>query len=135
MAKHDLRGSGWRFPIRPDANGNLVAVDGDENVAQSVHLLLATVAGERPMRPTFGTTAVQSLFDGSSEQNLHRIEEALSDAIRQWEPRVELDAVNATRRTGDDTTVEVRVAYRVRRTNTRRTLVFPYYVESIGVGP
>src|SRR5205823_2087365 len=73
----DFRGRGWRFPIYPAANGGLSYVEGDENVVQSLELLLRTVAGERVMRPDLGTTVPTLVFEGDSEQNLHRLEVAI----------------------------------------------------------
>ena len=58
----DFRGRGWRFPIVPGAGGDLRYVDGDENVEQSLWLLLATGWGERVMRPRFGTNARELVF-------------------------------------------------------------------------
>jgi uncharacterized protein len=128
MSEGDFRGSGWRFPIRPGAGGGLGYVGLDDNVAQSVELLLRTAAGERLMRPEFGTTVPSMVFDADSEQNLFQLEQALSDALRRWEPRVEVDRVLAERDPAREGRVTVTVTYRVLRTNTMRNLVFPYYL-------
>jgi phage baseplate assembly protein W len=128
----DFRGQGWRMPILPDAAGGLGYIDGDDNIVQSVELSLRTVAGERVMRPNFGTTVADLLFAADSAQNLHRLEVAVDDAIKQWEPRVEVDQVQAV--IVGDTQVDVTVDYRILRTNTKRNLVFPYYMES-GAAP
>ena len=126
----DFRGRGWRFPIYPAANGGLSYVEGDENVVQSLELLLRTVAGERVMRPDLGTTVPTLVFEGDSEQNLHRLEVAIDEAIRQWEPRVEVETVEASRDLRHDTAVDVTVTYRVLRTNTKRNLVFPFALDT-----
>lgn len=42
MAQAPFLGTGWRFPILPDARGSLGFVSGDINVAQSVRILLLT---------------------------------------------------------------------------------------------
>lgn len=130
MSEGDFRGSGWRFPIQPGADGSLGYIGLDDNVAQSVELLLRTAAGERLMRPEFGTTAPSMVFDADSEQNLFQLEQALSDAVRRWEPRVEVEQVQAERDSAREGRVAVTVTYRVLRTNTVRNLVFPYYLLS-----
>lgn len=132
MSEGDFRGSGWRFPIQPGIDRSLGYVSLDANVTQSVELLLRTAAGERLMRPEFGTTAPSMVSDADSEQNLYRLEQALSDAVRRWEPRVEVDQVHAERDPARDGRVTVTVTYRVLRTNTVRNLVFPYYLQSGG---
>jgi len=50
------------------------------------------------------------------------------DAVRDFEPRVTLDDVQAEADPADETHVTVLVDYLVRRTNTRQNLVFPFYV-------
>ena len=131
----DFRGTGWRFPILPLADGSLGLIAGDDNVAQSMLILLRTLAGERQMRPTFGSRVADYLFHGESERNLRGIEEAIESAVREWEPRVTLDSVVATLHPTAETTVEVRVGYTVNATNSRFNLVFPFYDRSIGVIP
>jgi phage baseplate assembly protein W len=130
VSEGDFRGSGWRFPIQPGADGSLGYIGLDDNVAQSVKCMLRTRAGERLMRPEFGTTAPSMVFDADSEQNLFRLEQALSDAVRRWEPRVEVDQVHAERDPAGEGCVTVTVTYRILRTNTVRNLVFPYYLQS-----
>jgi hypothetical protein len=50
------------------------------------------------------------------------------DAVRDWEPRVDLDDVTAEADPNDPTRVTVSIDYRVRRTNTSANLVFPFYL-------
>ncbi len=128
MTDGDFRGTGWRFPILPQAGGSLGYVSFDDNVAQSVKLLLRTAAGERLMRPEFGTTVPSMVFEADSQQHLFQLEQALADALRRWEPRVEVDRVQAVPDPAQEGVVRVTVAYRVLRTNTVRNLVFPFYL-------
>jgi phage baseplate assembly protein W len=128
----DFRGSGWRFPIVPDAGGGLRYVDGDENVGQSLMLLLSTGWGERVMRPRFGTNARDLVFAPGSVANLKALEESVRDAVRDHEPRVRLVGVVATPDVLEPERVEIEVTYTVRRTNTRSSFVFPYYLQRTG---
>jgi Bacteriophage baseplate protein W len=134
MTDDDFRGTGWRFPIVPQAGGTLGYISLDDNVAQSVELLLRTAAGERLMRPEFGTTVPSMVFEADSEQNLFQLEQALLDALRRWEPRVEVEEVRAVPDQAVSGVVNVSVAYRILRTNTVRNLVFPFYLLN-GVTP
>jgi phage baseplate assembly protein W len=132
MEQGDFRGSGWRFPILPQAGGGLGYVSGDDNVTQSLLVLLKTAAGERLMRPEFGTTVPEMVFEAGSDQNMFRLEQALLQTIQRWEPRVEVDGVAASRVTGEVGVVDVSVTYRILRTNTQRNLVFPFYLAGGG---
>jgi phage baseplate assembly protein W len=130
MDHGDFRGTGWRFPIIPQAGGALGYIDGDDGVAASVELLLRTFTRERVMRPEFGVAVLDLVFEPGSEQNLFAVEQAVREAVVRWEPRVEIETLRATLRGTD---VEVDLRYRVLRTNTVRNLTFPYYRTSGGV--
>jgi phage baseplate assembly protein W len=128
----EFLGTGWRFPIIPDDSGGLGYVTQEENVEQSLMILLQTIVGERVMRYDFGCRAPELVFAPGSLRYLRLLEQTVGDAIRDWEPRVDVDDVRAETAPEDDleydTRVVLRVDYRVRRTNTRQNLVFPFYV-------
>jgi phage baseplate assembly protein W len=120
----DFRGTGWRFPIIPRA-GALGYSGGDEGVGESLWLLLKTTVGERVMRPEFGSAISNLIFEPGSDQNLFAVEQAVRDAVIRWEPRVEILDVTVTI---DDVSVVVALRYRVLRTNTDRSMTFPFYL-------
>lgn len=128
----DFTGAGWRFPLLPDAAGTLGYVAGDLNVEQSLRILLLTGLGERVMRPDFGSKAGRLVFAPGSVQYLGLLETTVREAIRDWEPRIELDYVSAEADPRDPTRVSIRLGYKVRPTNTRGNLVFPFYLGSEG---
>ncbi len=130
MAREFL-GTGWRFPLLPDAAGGLGYVSGEANVEQSLKILLLTRLGERSMRPAFGSDAARLLFAPGSEQYLRRLETTVREAVRDWEPRVDLEAVRAEADPADETHVTVSIDYRVRATNSRLNLVFPFYLGTL----
>jgi len=125
---NEFLGTGWRFPILPDRSGRLGYVSREDNVGQSLLILLQTALGERAMRYDFGCRAPELVFAPGSVRYLRLLEETVRDAVRDWEPRVVLDDVRAEVDLEDETRVVVFVDYRVRRTNTRQNLVFPFYV-------
>jgi len=121
-------GTGWRFPIVPGPTGALGYSDGDENVEQSLRLLLLTRSGERVMRGELGSRLGEMVFRPGSEANLRELEREVVRAIRRWEPRVDVLDVRAEADATDRTHVTLALSYRVRRTNTRESLVFPFYL-------
>ncbi|RBQ14991.1 phage baseplate protein [Spongiactinospora rosea] len=125
-------GTGWRFPILPDEAGRLGYATGEESIEHCLRALLLTGTGERVMRPDFGTRAQESVFAPGSVQNLRDLERSIADAVRAYEPRVELDAVRAEADPADESRVTVSVEYRIRRTNTKANLVFPFYLGLTG---
>jgi len=124
-------GRGWRFPLLPDETGSLGYIAGDENVEQSLQILLQTDWGQRLMREDFGCKAPRLVFSPGSIQYLRLLETTVKEAIRDWEPRVELDDVRAEADPKDETRVIVSIGYLVRQTNTRNNLVFPFYLGTV----
>lgn len=140
---NEFLGRGWRFPLLPDDTGSLAWCEGQANVEQSLRILLLTAVGERVMRPTFGTEAPQLVFAPGSDQYLRRLEQSIRDALRDFEPRVDVDEVLAETEVAEPGTmrqasasgraearVTVSLSYKVRRTNSRFNLVFPFYLAS-----
>jgi phage baseplate assembly protein W len=128
----DFRGRGITFPLLPDAAGMLRYVEGDEEAAQSLRLLLMTAAGERVMRSGFGTQAPRLVFAPGSETNKTLLETSVREAVRDYEPRVEVADVVVTQSMLAPERIDVEVTYTVRRTNTRDSIVFPYYLSRPG---
>jgi phage baseplate assembly protein W len=126
----DFLGTGWRFPIRPDEAGNLPYVSGAESIENCLRALLLTGRRERVMRPDLGTRGPELVFAPDSARGLRDLEDSVREAVLEFEPRVELDDVQAER--AGEGRVEVRVAYRIRHTNTHATLVYPYYLSGAG---
>lgn len=121
-------GKGWRFPIVPGPTGALAWSEADDNVEQSLRILLMTRVGERLVRGKFGSRLGELVFRPGSAQNLRAIEQTVTDAILAFEPRVEVLDVRAEAAELDATNIVVSLDYRVRRTNTRESLVFPFYL-------
>lgn len=125
-------GKGWRFPIEPDAAGGLGYVGGIDNIEQSLRILVQTELGQRVMRPDFACAAGRLVFAPGSEHYLGQLETALRDAIRDWEPRVDVEDLRVELSPLDETVANVRLIYRPRASNTRENLVFPFYLRDTG---
>ncbi|MEO9325431.1 GPW/gp25 family protein [Nocardioides sp. C4-1] len=120
------RGFGW--PLGVDHTGSIRLSDGVAELDRSIELILMTAPGERLMRPRFGCRIWDLLFEPVTPNLLGLINEAVRDALAQWEPRIVVDAVQSRPDDDQPALVQVHVAYRVRATNDRRNLVYPFYV-------
>ena len=129
---NDIVGKGWRFPIEPDASGGLGYVGEEQNVEQSLRILLQTDRGQRVMRPDFGCIAGRLVFAPGSDHFLRELERAVREAVRDWEPRLELGDVRAEVSPRDETLALVTIDYRIRASNTRGNLVYPFYLRDSG---
>jgi len=54
--------------------------------------------------------------------------QVVREALAQWEPRVEIEDVQPVPDDNDATLIRIMVSYRVKATNDRRNLVYPFYV-------
>lgn len=128
----DFLGTGWAFPVLPDSSGRLSYVTGQASIQDCLLVLLQTAAGERVMRPDFGTTAPTLVFAPGSPANLRMLEASITSAIQAYEPRVALDSVLAEPTPGEENKVVVSITYQIRQTNTKANLVFPFYLDTAG---
>ncbi len=121
-------GRGLRFPMGVDHRGGIALTDGAEDLDCSLRVVLATAPGERVMRPAFGCKIWDLLFEPVNANTLGLMAQAVREAVAQWEPRVEVDEVDCAPDAEDSALVRIVVTYRVRATNDRRNLVYPFYV-------
>jgi phage baseplate assembly protein W len=127
----DFQGMGWSFRdlVAPEAVGGVVPSLFEDAVRQSVWLIIATAPGERVMRPDFGCRIHDLLFATASATTIGLAAEAVRGALLRWEPRIELLGVDVAPDRAEPALLRVRVDYRVRTTNNRFNLVYPFYLE------
>jgi len=121
-------GRGLAFPMRVDHTGAIAMVTGAADVDRSILMVIATAKGERLMRPQFGCAIWDLLFEPINHNTLGAMEQAVVDALGQWEPRIEVEEVVASADDGRDGRVNIDITYRIKSTNDRRNLVYPFYV-------
>jgi hypothetical protein len=111
-----------------DASGAIRLTTGPEELDTSIRVVLSTAPGERLMRPQFGCRIWELMFEPVNYNTLGLMAAATRDAVTQWEPRVDVLDVVCTPDARDPSLVRIEVTYRVRSTNDRRNLVYPFYV-------
>jgi len=126
--ERDFVGRGWAFPMGVGPRGGIAMLSGDEDVDAALRLILSTAPGERVMRPDFGCGIWDLLFAPVEPNTLGLMVQAVREAVGRWEPRVTVDNVVAGPDAGDPSRVLIRVDYRIRATNARHNLVYPFYV-------
>lgn len=122
-------GTGWAFPPRATPDGAVEMTSGEALVEQAIWLILATAPGERVQRPDFGCGIYDLVFAPNDATTAGRAEDAVRDALVSWEPRIDVLGVVAAPAPGRDSTLLIEIDYRVRTTNNRFNLVFPFYLE------
>jgi phage baseplate assembly protein W len=123
-------GRGWGFPPSFDQGGRDVRmVEGEEDIRQSLALLLATSLGERVLRPAFGWRRETLLFEPLSTSLATLLRHEIETAVLFFEPRIKLDRLAFQVRPDAEGLIEIRLDYRVKATNSRSNLVFPFYLD------
>lgn len=121
-------GQGFSWPLRVDQTGAIRLTDGPASLDRAITLVLMTAPGERLMRPQFGCRIWDLLFEPITPNLVGLVRQAVRDALAQWEPRVDVEDVRPVQDPGETGLLHIRIDYRVRSTNDRRNLVFPFYV-------
>lgn len=124
----DFLGRGWGFPVKVDGAGRIVLSQFEDDIRESIRIILLTAKGERVMRPVFGTGLHTFVFETMSVTNIGTIQAAIQNALIEWEPRIELLSVSVEADHGEVGKLLVNIDYEVRATNTQFNLVFPFYV-------
>jgi phage baseplate assembly protein W len=124
----DFIGRGILWPMRVDQSGSIALGSGPDDINASIRMAIMTAPGERVMRPQFGCRIWDLLFEPINANTLGLMAEAIRDTISQWEPRVDLEDVDVRPDPVSPERVAIDVSYRIKATNDRRNLVFPFYV-------
>jgi uncharacterized protein len=121
-------GAGVAFPLRLDAAGSVALVASDAEIQESIHLILGTAPGERPMRPDFGCGIHNHLFAPADGATAGLIAQEVRRALNRWEPRIDLHVVDVSIDDHDRGCLWIDIGYEIRGSNDPRNLVFPFYV-------
>src|SRR5215212_2842018 len=124
---HEFVGSGWAFPLSVDATGGFELVTDEREVEQAIRLILGTAYGERPMRPDFGCKIHDFVFAEASATTAGLIAAEVRASLVRWEPRIDVDDVQVSVDSNDQSLMYIDVQYHIRDRNDPRNLVFPFY--------
>ena len=119
-------GRGWSFPVMFLDTGTKMS-EFEDDVHESLRILLTTYPGERTMRPDFGCRLRDYCFESYSLRLITLIQSEVRRAILMNEPRVDVEHVNVMESEKKEV-LKVEVVYVVRSTNSRMNLVFPFYL-------
>jgi len=148
----EFLGSGWKFPIGINSKNNfeLVSTSDDdienknkneemfknenhrEDIRQAILIILNTTPGERVMRPKFGCGINNHVFSVINNSNLEVIKREVEDALVLYEPRIEVENIEASVDDNEQNKLIVNIAYTVKSFNSRHNLVYPFYLTERG---
>jgi uncharacterized protein len=119
-------GSGWAFPPRFSESG-VAMVRAEQDIEESLFILLSTAPGERVMQPAYGCGLKLHVFDNLNESAIAIMKDVVSKAILFFEPRVVVENIAIQNLDVLEGKIAINIHYRVRATNNRYNLVYPFY--------
>jgi uncharacterized protein len=128
MDRDDLIGQGWPFPIKPDPNGKLGFLAGEDRIKQSIWVILSTAAGERQMLPDFGCGIQDLVFQPNTAALRGVVQQQVRDALVKWEPRINVLDVRVETPPEGRNYLLIRIDYQVLANNSLYNLVYPFFL-------
>ena len=127
-AEKDMLGTGWSFPLRIDGRGGIELSQHENDIEESIRIILGTAKGERRMRPHFGCEIHELVFAPNNATTWGLAAHYIEDALGWWEPRIEVTDVEPQPDPEDDSRLLIEIQYQVKATNDERSLVYPFYL-------
>ena len=121
-------GQSLRFPLQVNPQGGLDLSAEEQNIRESIYIILLTQWGERLYRPNFGCRLSELIFAPINSQTLMLMRIYVEEALELWEPRIMVNEVLAD----PDSTqgrVDLTINYRLQTSYEQRSVVFPFYLQ------
>ena len=126
----DMLGMGWRFPLGVDSRGGLAVSRNEQDIEESMRIILVTGKGERHMRPDFGCGINDLVFAPNNATTWGLIAHHVEEALGWWEPRIEVVDIDVRPDSTDTSRLLVSIRYRIKATHDERSLVYPFYLSA-----
>ena len=124
----DLLGKGWKYPIQLDEQNEIALAKGEEDIQEAIWIILSTAFGERLMHPDFGCGIHELVFAPNNTGTAGLARFYVEDALTRWEPRIDVEEVEVQMDPAQQELLLISVSYRVRTTDSRYNLVYPFYL-------
>lgn len=123
-------GRGVRFPVSLSLSGGVSTSQLEDNVRQSIFIILGTAPGERVFRRYFGCRIHELMFAPNNTATCARAQVYCEDAITLFEPRVARVKAVARPNSDEPNRIDIRVEYIIAGQNRPRNLVYPFYLRN-----
>ena len=133
IERKDFLGRGWAMPVQIyPLNGQVASVAYEEDIRQSILIILETAPGERVMRPNFGCGIHELVFTAVDSTAIELIRSTVQEALVRCEARIDVLNITVDEAATSEGKLLVEIEYRVRKTNQTGNLVFPFYFREGG---
>lgn len=129
-SEHLFLGTGWAFPPGfDDRQLGAMIVESNEDIEESLRILMSTRPGERVMHPGYGCDLQRVVFETIDTGVLTEIRDMVERAVLFFEARITLDALDIDTSELLEGVLRLRLSYTVRSTNSRYNWVYPFYLD------
>jgi phage baseplate assembly protein W len=124
----EFLGQGFAFPLQISPRGGIALARGEEDIIQSIRIILETMPGERRMRPEFGCRAKELIFAPRNASTQALMAYYVRVALMRWEPRIEVSDIEVYPDPSSDGSLLVEIRYEIKATHDERSIVYPFYL-------
>jgi uncharacterized protein len=117
MDAGQLYGRGMAFPPHVGADGRIAWSEGEANIREAIEIVLRTEERERLNLPTFGGGLRRFLFEPNTVTTRFQLQDRITRALQQWEPRVIVSSVDVDEDPRDPQAAVATVHYQLVATN------------------
>ena len=121
-------GKGWAFPPGFELESKWVEmVSGEEDIHQSIRIILNTLPMERISDPKFGCDILSYVFETDDPTYLTLLRDTISDSLLYYEPRIKVRDIKFGKEQLNNGILMIHIDYTVIITNSRSNKVYPFY--------
>ncbi len=126
-------GEGWKFPISLNDLNKIEISQYEQNIKESIMIILGTRKNERVMRPDFGCGIHDFVFEILSSSSIGHMRASITDALTRFEPRITLLDLDISIDKSSNGKLIIKISYMVIKTNNKFNIVYPFYISEGGV--
>lgn len=101
------------FPPRVGSDGRIAWSVGEDNVRESIRIILLTEPGERIMRENFGGGLREFLSEPNTVTTRQLLIQRITRALERWEPRITVQEVTAEPNPDDARRIDIVIDFRL----------------------
>lgn len=130
-SSNSFLGTGWSFPpeFNPESR-SVELVSAEQDIEQSLNILLSTSLGERVMQPKYGCDLTDYVFESLNNSVIGYLKDRVTNAILFYEPRIKTEQIEVTASESFDLIegrFTISIQYSIPGTNSRFNYVYDYY--------
>ena len=126
MIDNSFLGKGVSLSFDIGSDGAIKLSSLQELIKESIFIILSTKLGERVMNYNFGCEIHELMFEINNSSTQARARMYVDNAIKRWEPRVEVKSVEVESVAKNEIVIDV--SYYIKDSNVVDNLVYPFYL-------